>query len=124
MHYDLNPNNILIDAKGQVIFLDWRQASIGDRAMDIAKFFYKNYLNERQRELFFKIYLDDIEDPTIIFRTATYYPLIVLSSLLWRLRFLNIDIKEHPDIENQADIELVRDRLKDDYEYLMSITRL
>lgn len=92
--------------------------------MDIAKFFYKNYLNERQRELFFKIYLDDIEDPTIIFRTATYYPLIVLSSLLWRLRFLNIDIKEHPDIENQADIELVRDRLKDDYEYLMSITRL
>lgn len=120
IHYDLNPGNIIKDEEGKILFLDWRQASIGDRAMDIAKFFYKNYLDRRQQELFFEIYLAEINDASLRERVEIYTPLIRLGSLLWRLRFLNIDLKEHPEIANEENIKTVRRRLIDDYNYLIA----
>jgi len=43
-----------------------------------------------------------------------------LGSILWRLRFLNIEIKEQPEIEKNVDIGLTKERLKDDFQYLSS----
>ena len=120
IHYDFNPGNILKDNNGKILFLDWRQASIGDRGMDVAKLFYKNYLDEYQQEIFFTTYLVEINDDTLRERVNAYSPLIRLSSLLWRLRFLNIDLKEHPEIENGVDVEMVQARLTDDYQYLIN----
>jgi thiamine kinase-like enzyme len=120
IHYDLNPENIFRDKEKNILFLDWRQAVIGDRAMDVAKLFYKNYLNKEQKELFFKSYEQKMDDLTIRQRAEVYEPLIRLGSILWRLRFLNIDIEKHPEIKKNVDINLVRERLKDDFEYLFS----
>ena len=120
IHYDLNPDNILQEKENNILFLDWRQALIGDRAMDIAKLFYKNYLSEEQKELFFNTYKQEIDDPTIYKRTKIYEPLIRLGSILWRLRLLNIDIEKQPIIKKNVDIDLVKERLKDDFKYLSS----
>lgn len=120
IHYDLNPGNIIKRDKGGVLFLDWRQASVGDRAMDISKFFYKNYLNEEQEKLFLNYYLSEIDDTTLKARIDVYSPLIRLASLLWRLRFLNIDLKNHPRIVDGVNSELVSQRLTEDYQYLIN----
>lgn len=120
IHYDLDSGNILKDNEGKILFLDWRQASIGDRAMDIAKFFYKNGLNSQQQEAFLDVYLSEVNDDTVRDRINVYNPLIRLGSLLWRLRFLNIDINDHPEVARRVDVKLVRARLNSDYQYLIS----
>jgi thiamine kinase-like enzyme len=120
IHYDLSPGNILKNNERKILFLDWRQASIGDRAMDVAKFFFKNNLDDRQQKVFLGIYSSEINDDTVRERVDVYSPLLRLSSLLWRLRFLNIDIKEYPKITQGVDVELIRARLNDDYEYLIN----
>ena len=119
IHYDLNPGNILKDNEDRILFLDWRQASIGDRAMDVAKFFFKNNLNNQQQETFLDTYLSEVDDNTLRDRIDVYRPLLQLGSLLWRLRFLNVDIKDHPELGQGVDIELVRSRLNDDYRHLI-----
>jgi len=121
IHYDLNPSNIIKDKEGNILFLDWRQASIGDRAADIAKLFYKNYLDEDQRKTFFNSYSQTINDSNIKQRVEVYYPLIRLGSILWRLRFLNVDSKKHPQLLKNTDSKLIESRLDDDYNYLLSI---
>jgi thiamine kinase-like enzyme len=120
IHFDLNPGNILKDREGNILLLDWRQASIGDRAMDIAKFFFKNNLGDRQHEIFLDVYSSELNDETLRKRIDVYTPLLRLVSLLCRLRFLNIDIKEHPEITQGVNIDLVRVRLDDDYQYLIN----
>jgi len=123
IHYDLSPGNIIRNKSGNILFLDWRQASIGDRAMDIAKLFYKQSMNENQRKTFFDAYLSKIEDSNLPERTAIYYPLIRLASLLWRLRFLNVDVKNNPQLGKNVDVKLVKRRLVDDYEYLVALLK-
>lgn len=124
IHYDVNPGNIIENREKLIIFLDWRQASIGDRAMDIAKLFLKCNFDEAQKDTFFKCYQTNIKDPSIRERTNTYYPLVRISSFLWRLRFLNEDFKKHPEIEQHVNIDIVKQRLEDDYEYIIKESNL
>ncbi len=121
IHYDLNPSNIMKDSEGQVIFLDWRQASIGDRATDVAKFFYKNYLNSGQQKTFLNAYSKIIHDPHLEERVRIYDPLIRIGSILWRLRFLNIDSKKNPELLKNVDAELIENKIKDDLQYLLTL---
>lgn len=124
IHYDLNPNNIIRSYQGNILFLDWRQAFIGDRAADVAKFFYKNYLNNEQKDVFWEEYLQSIDDETIKERAAIYDLLVRLGSILWRLRFINIDSKKNPQLLKEVDINIVQSRLNEDINYLEKVLQI
>lgn len=56
IHGDLNPSNILINQKNEVLFTDWLDARIDLPTHDIAQYFNLNRLNERQEKLFWNAY--------------------------------------------------------------------
>ena len=118
IHYDINPTNTLRTCDGSIIFIDWGQSSIGDRAMDIAKFFYKFNIDKIGQGVFFEEYLRWIEDDDLIERSSVYYLLIILNSLLWRIRFLYVDIKKLPGFFREAKIKQVREKLIQDFNFL------
>jgi len=118
IHYDINPTNTLKTCDGSIVFIDWGQSSIGDCAMDIAKLFYKFNIDEVGQKVFLKEYLRWIEDDGLIERSDVYYPLIILNSLLWRLRFLYVDTKKLPGFFKEARIKQVREKLIQDFNFL------
>lgn len=123
IHYDMNPSNLLKTKDGNFFILDWRNSSVGDRALDLAKFFYKNYLDVRKQEIFMESYLEAVPDTTIKERTSVYYPLVRLISVLWRLEHLYVDIRNNPKLEESIDTNLVRSRLHDDFIYLQEFCK-
>lgn len=115
IHFDLNPNNILrSDENMGIILVDWEQASVGDNAMDIAKFFLKCELNSKQRIMFLKKYESCLleTDPDFNQRLRIYEPLVLVNSVLWRLRTLSMS--DDVNIKDEEFYERVRDGLKKD----------
>jgi len=118
IHYDINPTNTLRTSDDSIVFIDWGQSSIGDRAMDIAKFFYKFNIDEVGQRVFFGEYLRWIKDNDLIERSGVYYPLVIFNSLLWRLRFLYVDTKKLPGFFKEVKIKQVREKLIQDFNFL------
>ena len=121
IHYDLNPENIVKTKDGKMVILDWRQASIGDRAMDVAKLFMKSNFSQTQKKLFLEKYEDTVKDSTIEKRIDVYYPLIRLASLLWRVRFMTKDVKRHPEVGKGINRKLFFQRMSEDIDFLKKI---
>lgn len=90
IHFDLNRNNIL-RSNNKIIIIDWEQASAGDNAMDIAKLFLKLNFNEEQKKEFLIEYMGKLSKRDKYFqdRMNIYKPLVLINSILWRLRALN-----------------------------------
>lgn len=91
IHFDLNCNNILRSKNSdKIILIDWEQASAGDNAMDIAKLFLKLNFDEEQKKCFFSEYEKKLakEDKFLFNRIKAYEPLVLINSILWRLRVL------------------------------------
>ncbi|MFA5126547.1 MAG: aminoglycoside phosphotransferase family protein [Patescibacteria group bacterium] len=121
IHFDLNRNNILRSKNsGKIIFIDWAQASAGDSAMDIAKLFLKLNFNDEQREEFLVEYEKRLPKKDKYFkdRLSVYETLVLVNSILWRLRVLNnIPNQEHSTTEEQFYIR-VRNGLNEELDSL------
>jgi thiamine kinase-like enzyme len=119
IHFDLNRNNILrSNDSNQIILIDWEQASAGDNAMNIAKLFLKLNFNEEQKKEFFVEYEKKLSKKDGYFkdRLEVYEPLVLVNSILWRLRALrdaprqtsSINEKQFYDrVKNNLDHELI-----------------
>ena len=102
IHFDLNSNNILRSTDNRIVIIDWEQASAGDNAMDIAKLFLKLNFNEGQRKEFLAEYEKNISRKDEYFegRLETFEPLVLVNSILWRLRVLK-DAPQHSSSVNE-----------------------
>lgn len=90
IHFDLNKSNILQLTDNRIVIVDWEQAAAGDNAMDIAKLFLKLNFDEEQREEFLAKYEKKLPKKDEYFerRLETFEPLVLVNSILWRLRVL------------------------------------
>lgn len=76
IHKDLIAGNILVTEDNQINIIDWDSVKIGDPAFDVFaitnKQFnlwdMKEYMSLEQKNLFYKIYLENRKDPTLIER--------------------------------------------------------
>ncbi|MBU4455496.1 phosphotransferase, partial [Patescibacteria group bacterium] len=103
IHFDLNCNNILRSKNSdKIILIDWEQASVGDNAMDIAKLFLKLNFNEEQKNEFFIEYEKKLSKKDEYFqnRLEIYEPLVLINSILWRLRVLR-DAPQQASSDNE-----------------------
>lgn len=92
IHFDLNRNNILqSNNSNEIILIDWEQASAGDNAMDVAKMFLKLNFDEEQKKDFLADYKKNLskKDEYLEDRLDVYEPLVLINSILWRLRVLS-----------------------------------
>ncbi|MBN1584791.1 aminoglycoside phosphotransferase family protein [Candidatus Uhrbacteria bacterium] len=113
VHFDLNPGNILRSEKdGSLVIIDWEQALVGDNAMDIAKLFLKCGFDARRREIFLQEYELRLPgaDPGFEHRLRIYEPLVLINSVLWRLRTLADPRKQ--GAENEEFIRCVKSGLE------------
>lgn len=123
IHFDLNPGNILYSKdRGDIIIIDWEQASAGDSAMDIAKLFLKADFNADQRREFLEQYknhsVDD--DPNFFERLQVYDFFVLINSILWRLRVLR-DMPEQISKETEKRFyDQVKNRLNNELNKLKS----
>ncbi|MDD5527517.1 MAG: aminoglycoside phosphotransferase family protein [Patescibacteria group bacterium] len=117
IHFDLNSNNILRSTNDQIVIIDWEQASAGDNAMDIAKMFLKLNFNEEQKKDFLVEYEKKLSKKDEYFesRIEVFEPLVLVNSILWRLRALkDVPLKAssineeqfHIRVKNNLDKEL------------------
>lgn len=91
IHFDLNKGNIIYSEKNnRVTIVDWEQASSGDNAMDIAKFFLKSDLNSAQQKYFLSQYESRLRENDQNFkdRLQVYKLFVLANSILWRLSIL------------------------------------
>lgn len=90
IHFDLSRNNILRSTDNRIVIVDWEQAAAGDNAMDIAKLFLKLNFDEGQRKEFLTEYEKKLSKKDEYFenRLETFEPLVLVNSILWRLRVL------------------------------------
>jgi len=57
IHCDFRPANMLVDAGGQVYFVDWESAGLGHSLADAGQFFrYRSFFNASQIEEFERVY--------------------------------------------------------------------
>jgi thiamine kinase-like enzyme len=119
IHFDLNRNNILrSNISNKIILIDWEQASAGDNAIDVAKLFLKLDFDDEQKEGFLAKYVEGFSKTDEYFndRLRAYEPVVLVNSILWRLRVLR-DIPPHASsinekqfyarVKNNLDKELV-----------------
>ncbi len=91
IHFDLNKGNILYSKKeGDLVIVDWEQASAGDNAMDIAKLFLKSDFDSNQKQEFLAQYEGHLweKDSHLQERLQVYEPFVLANSILWRLGVL------------------------------------
>lgn len=116
IHFDLNRNNILQSKNpDRIILIDWEQASAGDNAMDIAKLFLKLNFSEEQKKEFLVEYKKRLfkKDEYFQDRLDIYETLVLVNSLLWRLRVLNNQLsKKSTEAEKQFYA-----RVKNEFDY-------
>jgi len=96
IHFDLNKNNILRSTDNKIVIVGWEQASAGDSAMDIAKLFLKLNFNEEQKKEFLVEYRKRLfrKDKGFQKRLEIFEPLVLVNSILWKLRGLKNEPKE------------------------------
>ncbi len=102
-YFDLNPGNILYSRENQqVTIIDWEQASAGDSAMDIAKFFLKSKMTLAEKQKFLASCQSHLplQDPHFEERLRVYEFFVLANSLLWRLRVLR-DMPQHASSDNE-----------------------
>lgn len=118
IHFDLNSNNILRSTDDRIVIIDWEQASAGDNAMDIAKLFLKLNFDDEQKKEFLAEYEKSLSKKDDYFenRLEIFEPLVLINSILWRLRILkdvpqetsSVNEKEfYVRVKNNLDKELV-----------------
>lgn len=84
-HTDPNPNNFII-YKNSIIVVDWEWARVGYFAADIADFFVKGNLNDRQRRLFYKYYrLKNIQK-----NVEPYLITELIKAIEWKLEIISL----------------------------------
>lgn len=122
-HYDINPENIILNPHRDLVLLDWGQSYIADPSMDIAKFFYKCYLNQKQQDTFLSRYkFSDIGESEFRKRISVYYPLVRLGSYCWRIRVLNEDTK-NIKIAKSFNLMTIKIRLQGDINFIIEFSK-
>ncbi|MFH1662072.1 MAG: phosphotransferase [Candidatus Falkowbacteria bacterium] len=119
IHFDLNKNNILReDNSNKLILIDWEQASAGDNAMDVAKLFLKLNFDDEQKKDFIVEYEKKLPKKDEYFqdRLNIHGPLVLINSILWRLRVLRDTPQNISSINEKQFYERVKNNL--DYELI------
>ncbi len=113
IHFDLNPSNILWDPKKEsVTLIDWGSASIGDPAMDIAKFFLKCDLNSDQARDFLQTYEHVNPDSGLEDRLSIYHDLVRVNSLLWRYGYIHKNSTAASSQDGIRQVEVVQSKIQ------------
>ncbi|MFH1192218.1 MAG: phosphotransferase [bacterium] len=118
IHFDLNNNNILRSKDDKIVIIDWEQASAGDNAMDIAKLFLKLNFNGEQKKEFLVEYEKNLSKKDAYFqdRLEVFEPLVLINSILWRLRVLKDTPKEMSSVNEEQFYTRVKNNLNKELE--------